>query len=452
MSTSAQQLEGKTIALGICGSIAAYRACDFVRELYRRGAHRVMVMMTDTATEFVSPLTFHSLSREPVITNELAMDESSPNPNGTPMHVKIAQEADALVIMPATQNTLGKLAQGLSGDIISTTFMTFTNKPVVIAPAMNTRMWGHPLFKKNLDTLTSLDNVRVVTPTSGLLACGETGDGHLAEQETVLMALYKALHPHQSLYQHQKALVTAGGTQEAIDPVRYISNRSSGKMGVAVADELWAMGASVTLVATNAVEKALIENKPYEIVVVESAEAMRNQTVARSDDQDVIVMAAAVSDYACKDVQAQKIKRDKTNVDTGLTLELTSNPDILAELGQRKTEKHLTTQKLIGFAAESENLLENAKAKLDAKNLTAIVANDISRPDIGFDSTQNEVVVLYSDETHQDGYHALAISKTNKADIAQQVLLLISNAEDKINEATKTNSDTASPPAWAFYS
>ncbi len=449
MSTSSSQFEGKKIALGICGSIAAYRACDFVRELYRQGASRVMVMMTDTATEFVSPLTFHSLSREPVITNELAMDDISPNPDGTPMHVKIAQEADALVIMPATQNTLSKLAQGLSGDIISTTFMTFTDKPVVIAPAMNTRMWEHPLFKKNLDTLTSLENVSVVTPTSGLLACGETGDGHLAEQDTILMALYKALHPHQNLYKHQKALVTAGGTQEAIDPVRFISNRSSGKMGVSMADELWAMGADVTLIATNAVDKAMLRHKPYKIVSVESAEAMQNQVLARSDDQHVIVMAAAVSDYACKDVQEQKIKRDKNNSEAVMSLELTSNPDILAELGQRKTDKQLTAQKLIGFAAESENLIENAKAKLEAKNLTAIVANDISRNDIGFDSADNEVVVLHRDEAQQEGYQTIAMSKTSKATIARQVLLLISNKNDTSNtQATNTDS----PPAWAFYS
>lgn len=401
MSNSHQPFLGKTIALGICGGIAAYKACDLIRELYRRGAKAVTCLMTKSAEEFITPTSLQALSRQPVYRYDASVDET-----GLPIHIKIAQEADLLVIIPATVNTIAKCAQGLADDLLSTTFMTFTDKPVLIVPAMNTRMWQHPIFQSNLDRLTSLTNVQLASPTSGLLACGETGDGHLAPQETLLQHAYKLLHPHHNTLSGLNIIITAGGTAEAIDPVRCISNHSSGKMGLALADEAWAMGANVTLLSSKPVTDRAYTIKPFS-----DTQSLHTLLDAHWPKNDWLLMAAAVSDF----YPAQKAdKKIKKNVEASSLLNLTllPNVDLLENLGQHKMQH----QRLVGFAAESHDVLESAFKKIQRKNLDAIIANDISRDDIGFQADDNEVTLLFADGSQH------ILTKAPKPDIAQKVL------------------------------
>jgi phosphopantothenoylcysteine decarboxylase/phosphopantothenate--cysteine ligase len=394
---------GKTIALGITGGIAAYKACDFIRELYRRGAHRVLAIMTPTAEAFLPQLTVQALSRYPVYSSELSVDQQ-----GVPIHIVLAQQSDAFLILPATTDTLAKLAHGTADNLVTTTAITFTGKPVLIAPAMNTRMWDHPLTRDNLSQLKSVPNYQLVEPTAGSLACGEVGDGHLAEQESILQALYHALHPNKKLFKGIKALITAGGTTEAIDPVRVITNRSSGKMGLALADELAAMGAEVTLVTT----RPPAAFRKYQVIHVHTAAEMKTTVEAIYPNTQLVLMAAAVSDYTVENAALQKLKREQNG---SLQLNLIANPDILAGLGEQKQPN----QFLVGFAAESEDLIHNASCKLRRKNLDAIVANDISGSDIGFEVDQNEVTVLFQHHPPQ------ILERANKTEIARQLLRLI---------------------------
>lgn len=390
---------GKTIAIGITGGIAAYKACDLIRELYRRNAERVICIMTPAAEAFITPLTLQALSRNPVYTSELSIDAS-----GVPIHIVLAQQADALMILPATTNVIAKLSQGLADDLVTTTAITFTRKPVLVVPAMNTRMWEHPLTRDNIQRLKTLAGYTIVEPCAGHLACGETGDGHLADQETVLQALYKAIHPQAGIYKGVRAVVTAGGTAEPIDPVRLISNRSSGKMGLALADELFAMGADVTLVTTRPPGP-----RPYQLITVQTATEMQKALNDHFERTDLLLMAAAVSDFAVEQPADQKIKREHTS---NPTLQLVSNPDILASLGERKK----TGQMLVGFAAESQDLIRNATDKMRRKHLDAIVANDISRSDIGFDADENEVTLLLADQPPQ------TLPRAPKNEIARTLL------------------------------
>lgn len=392
-------LTGKTIALGICGGIAAFRACDLIRELYRRGADRVVVLMSQAATQFIAPLTLQALSREKVHTQDLSVDE-----RGVPIHISLAQQADILVILPATTNILGKLAAGVADDLLTTTAMTFTGKPVLIVPAMNTRMWKHPINQKNLETLEAVDFISFVLPSSGDLACGETGDGHLADQEIILQHIYRLIHPQARLFKGMHAIVTAGGTHDPIDPVRVITNRSSGKMGLALADELYGMGADVTLITTSP-----DVDRPYPIVTVERVDEMRIAVENRFSGCDLLMMAAAVSDFVPEKPSKEKIKRE-----TGQSLTLTFKPtaDILVGLGKRKKANQL----LVGFAAEGRHLFQNAREKLERKNLDLIVANDISRRDIGFDSDYNEVTLLFRDKEQ------IPIERQTKDKVAVQIL------------------------------
>jgi len=277
----------------------------------------------------------------------------------------------------------------------------------LIAPAMNTRMWDHPLTRQNLRTLQALPNYTIIEPSSGKLACGETGDGHLADPETILQALYRAIHPHAGLFNGIRAIVTAGGTSEPIDPVRVISNRSSGKMGLALADELAAMGASVTLITTRPPEGRL-----YTVIPAKTAEDIRDAIDARFEATDLLLMSAAIADYKPVQPAAHKIKREQQ---TNTTLELTANPDILAELGKRKR----SGQWLVGFAAESQDLLKNAAEKFQRKNLDAIAANDISRSDIGFEADQNEMSLLFAQG------ETVHVPIDRKDRVAQRLLLSI---------------------------
>jgi phosphopantothenoylcysteine decarboxylase/phosphopantothenate--cysteine ligase len=394
-------ISGKVIVLGVSGGIAAYRACDLTRELYRRGARQVIPVLTENAEAFVSPLTLQALSMGPIYTDNLGVDDA-----GVPLHIALAQQGDALLIVPATSSLVGRLAAGIGDDLLTTTFMTFTDKPVVLAPAMNTRMWRHPLFRRNLDTLLALPNVSMVAPTSGLLACGEQGEGHLADQESILRVLYRALHPMAGLFRGMRCVVTAGGTREPVDPVRFLTNRSSGKMGLALADELDAMGASVTLLTS----QDSLPVRPYAVEAVESATQLQARLLALFGQTDLTVMCAAVADFRPAQPADHKLKR--AELGEHLSLSLTPNPDILAELGQRKRYG----QWLIGFAAESRDLAENAQVKLRQKNLDLLVANDISREDIGFHAEDNEVTLMFA-SGHQE-----PIAKAPKAAIARQIL------------------------------
>jgi phosphopantothenoylcysteine decarboxylase/phosphopantothenate--cysteine ligase len=393
---------GKTIVIGVTGGIAAYKACDLIRELYRRQAARVLCIMTPSAENFITPLTLQALSREPVYTSELAVDDS-----GTPLHITMAQQADALLILPATADTIAKLAAGFADNMVTTTAITFTGKPILLAPAMNTRMWENPLTRKNLDKLRQLPNYTVIEPKTGHLACGETGEGHLADQESILQALYRVVHPQTGIFKGIKAVVTAGGTNEPIDPVRVISNRSSGKMGLALADELFAMGADVTLVTTRPPGP-----RPYGIVAVQTATEMQQALDSRFEKTNLLLMAAAVSDFAVEHPAEQKIKRENQPEPQ---INLVSNPDILAELGQRKRPEQI----LVGFAAESEDLLKNAEDKLRRKHVDAIVANDISQEGIGIGADENEVTLLFPGQPPQP------LPRASKGEVARQLLRVI---------------------------
>lgn len=390
---------GKTIALGVTGGIAAYRACDLIRELFRQNAQRVPCLMTPSAQAFITPLTLEALSREPVYVSELSVD-----PAGIPRHIALAQQADALLIMPATADSLARLAHGRADDPVTTTAVTFTDKPVLLAPAMNTRMWRHSMTRANLDILRQTAGYTVIPPCTGSLACGETGDGHLADQETILQALYRAVHPQAGLYQGVRALVSAGGTTEAIDPVRLLTNRSSGGMGMALADELHAMGADVRLVTTRPTA-----TRPYTVLSVATAIEMRIMLEKHFAETDLLLMAAAVADYAPAAPASHKLKREHL---PELRLDLVRNPDILAGLAAKKREN----QCVVGFAAESDDLRTHALEKLTRKNLDAIVANDISRADIGFDAPDNEVLLLFRDGS------AIPLPRAPKPEIARQLL------------------------------
>lgn len=400
--TQGFMFQGKTIALGVCGGIAAYRAADLTRELYRRGASRVIALMTPAAERFLTPLTLEALTREPVHRDALSVDA-----HGVPQHIALAQCADALLIHPATANTLAKLAYGMADDAVTTAAIAFTGKPLLVAPAMNTRMWLNPLVVRNLDTLRSV-GATVIEPTSGLLACGETGDGHLAKMDTVLHWLYRALHPERDSYEGVQALVTAGGTAESIDGVRLLSNRSSGKMGVAMADELFAMGAEVTLVATTSVSVANLADRPYRVIFVDSAATMAQRLQELWPSQRLLVMTAAIADFRARTTVGDKLKRV-----SHLTLELESTPDILAMLAARKRPG----QVMVGFAAESGDLPEKMRAKLVRKGVDAMVGNDVSRADIAFDADDNEVSLLFANGDSQ------FFPKAPKPLIARQVLM-----------------------------
>jgi len=372
------------IVLGICGGIAAYRSADLIRELYRRGAHRVSVLLTPGGAEFVQPLTFAALSRE-----ACQLSPYEVTPDGTPLHIAMAQQADALLVHPATADMLAKLAHGFADDVVTTTAISFTDKPVVIAPAMNTRMWDNPATQANRAQLERYPHVSLVPPTVGALACGETGAGHLAPQEIVLLALKRALtlaHCHANglpTLVGQYVLVTAGGTTAPLDPVRYLTNHSSGKMGVALADMAYTLGATVTLITTNTVHLTGLSDRPYAVHTASTPDAMLKAVHAHFPHADWTIMAAAVSDYAPATVADQKIK--KQGGDGSLTLTLAPTADIVATLAQTKAPH----QKVIGFAAETEALEQHALAKLYRKGLDAIVANRVDLPDQGFQADTN---------------------------------------------------------------
>lgn len=386
------------VALGVSGGIAAYKAAELVRLLQDRGI-RVQVVMTRAAQEFVRPLTFAALSGEKVITDLFGAGTEDPNIDSAVEHIAVAQAIDALVIAPATADIIAKLAHGQADDFLTTLFLA-TTAPRVVAPAMNVNMWENPATQANLQTLKAR-GYRIVEPDAGYLACGMIGPGRLAANETILVALLEALGASQDLAA-ETLLITAGPTREAIDPVRYISNRSSGKMGYALAEAAVRRGAKVILVSG---PTALKPPSSVEFVPVQTAREMRDAVLARLESSTVVIKAAAVADFTVSNASSEKIKRKAP-----ISLELEPTPDILAELAARKGSRIV-----VGFAAETQNALENARNKLAAKSLDAIVVNDVSQSGIGFDSERNAVTIISSggEET---------VPEMSKWEIAHRVL------------------------------
>ena len=387
------------IALGVTGGIAAYKAAEIVRLLQDRGI-RVQVVMTRAAQEFVRPLTFAALSGEKVITGMFAsVNEHEPNIDSAIEHIAVAQAIDALVVAPATADVLAHFAQGIATDFLTTLYLA-TKAPVVVAPAMNVNMWEHPATQANLEILRKR-GVKIVEPGSGYLACGMVGAGRLAENEAIVAAVMGVLGASQDL-SGETVLITAGPTREKIDPVRYLTNRSSGRMGYALAEAALRRGARVILVSG---PTSLTPPGAAEVTRVESTEQMRNAVLELLPQATIVIKTAAVSDYRPKSAARQKIKRKGAT-----TLELEATPDILNELAAKKT-----SQLIVGFAAETENVLENARQKLVSKRLDAIVVNDVSREGVGFDSDRNAVTIITRDEV-------VEVAETTKWEVAQRVL------------------------------
>lgn len=363
-------LENKNILVGITGGIAAYKVCSLIR-LYKKAGAKVRVVITPSALNFVTKLTLQTLSNNEVYVENFQIDEFKPE------HISLCDESDIFVIAPATANTISKIANGICDNLLLSTACAFT-KPILLAPAMNTGMWNNNFVQENIAKLRN-NGYYILNPETGFLACGTNGTGRMVEVEDIFEKTVEILSQKQIL-KGKKILITAGGTKEKIDPVRYISNCSSGKMGIALADCAYDMGAEVTLVSTFKVEK------PYKNVITESAQEMEKVVKSELLEQDCVIMAAAVADYRIKNYSEQKIKK---STDDNLTLELTKNPDILKEISAINCKA-----KIVGFCAESENLIENAKIKIQNKGCDYLVANDISRKDIGFSSDMNEVYIL----------------------------------------------------------
>ena len=367
----------KTVVLGVSGGIAAYKACDVVSRL-RKENIQVNVIMTKHATEFVSALTFQSISQNPV-----AVEMFEPVTNWDIEHISLAKKADIFLIAPATANVIGKIANGIADDMLSTTVMA-TKAPVVIAPAMNTNMYENPVTQANIQKLKDLGYI-FIEPGYGRLACGDLGPGKLAEPDLIVENIKFLLNKTDEL-KGKNVLVTAGPTQEAIDPVRYITNKSTGKMGYALAYQAALMGAKVTLVTgpTN----LEIPFGISEVIKVKSAQQMYETVTSSFDEMDIVIKSAAVADYKPKNISDSKIKKS----DSDLVLELDRNKDILFELGKLKTK-----QVLVGFAAETDDLIANAQKKLAKKNLDFIVANDLKQEGAGFAGDTNIVKLLFAD-------------------------------------------------------
>jgi len=406
------------VALGVSGGIAAYKAAEIVRLLQERGV-RVQVIMTRAAQEFLRPLTFAALSGEKVITDMFATGEGNsnaqPNIDSAVEHIAVAQSIDALLVAPATADVLAKFAQGMATDFLTTLYLA-TNAPVVVAPAMNVNMWNHPATQANLEILRKR-GVRIVEPGEGYLACGMTGPGRLAENESIVAALMEALGASQDLAR-ETVLITAGPTREKVDPVRYLTNRSSGRMGYALAEAASRRGARVLLVSG---PTALTPPGAAELSQVESAEQMRQAVLKLLPEATVVIKTAAVSDYRPKSTASQKIKRSGP-----MSLELEPTVDILAEIA-----RHKNSQIVVGFAAETQNALENARKKLASKSLDAIVVNDVSREGVGFDSDRNAVTIITNDSV-------VDVPETTKWEVAQRVLDEVVRLRQRILTTTRT--------------
>jgi phosphopantothenoylcysteine decarboxylase/phosphopantothenate--cysteine ligase len=400
------------VALGVSGGIAAYKAAEIVRLLQDRDVH-VQVVMTQAAQEFLRPLTFAALSGEKVITGMFEDANTEPNIDSAVEHIAVAQSIDALLVAPATADILAKFAQGIANDFLTTLYLA-TKAPVVVAPAMNVNMWNHPATQANVEILRKRD-VRVVEPDSGYLACGMVGPGRLATNESIVSAVMQTLGAVQDLA-GETILITAGPTREKIDPVRYITNRSSGRMGYALAEAALRRGAHVQLVSgpTNLMPPAAVQ-----FTRVETTEQMRDVALQLLPQVTIVIKTAAVADYRPKAAAPQKLKR------TGpMLLELEPTTDILAEITKKKTH-----QLIVGFAAETQDVLENARKKLATKSLDAIVVNDVSQNGIGFDSDRNAVTIITHDEV-------VEVPETTKSEVAQRVLDVVAKLRRRTHVPT----------------
>ena len=382
-------LENKNILIGITGGIAAYKICTLIR-LYRKAGANVRVVLTPNALNFVTKLTLQTLSNNEVYVDNFEIDEYKPE------HIALT-EADIFVIAPASANTIGKIANGICDNLLLSTACAFS-KPILIAPAMNENMWNNPFVQENMSKLKK-HGYHIVEPETGFLACGTNGVGRMKEPEEIFDRTAAIFSENKKL-KGKKILITAGGTREKIDPVRYITNASSGKMGLALADNAYRMGADVTLVST------FKADKPYKNIVTETALEMEKAVKENLSGQDCVIMAPAVSDYRVENCAENKIKKQGGV----LELKLVENPDILKSICK-------TPNKIIcGFCAESENLLENAKVKIQKKGCDFLIANDISRKDIGFNTDENEVYII------DKSLNIKHIEKDTKENIAQRIL------------------------------
>lgn len=369
-------LSGKCVVVGVTGGIAAYKTCEVVSRLKKLHAD-VRVIMTKNATEFVGPLTFQSLSHNPVSVDTFANIQT-----WEIEHIALAQRADVFVIAPATANIIGKLACGIADDMLSTTVMA-THAPVLIAPAMNTAMLENAATQQNMRTLSER-GMRFIAPGTGMLACGTSGAGRMSEPSQIVDEIVRTLRPRED-FAGLSVVVTAGPTAEPLDPVRYITNRSSGKMGYAIAEAAHARGAHVTLISG---PTAIQPPKGVDVVRIGTTQELYDAVLGHAD-ADVVIQAAAPADYRAREISPTKIKRTGDS----LMIELVPNPDIAAALGARKHPG----QTLVGFAAETNNVIENAQGKLKRKSLDLIVANDVTRAGAGFDVDTN-IVTLIDDE------------------------------------------------------
>jgi phosphopantothenoylcysteine decarboxylase / phosphopantothenate---cysteine ligase len=381
------------IILGVGGGIAAYKAAELARLLMERG-HEVQAVMTAAAQEFVRPLTFAALTGRKVLTDLFAIESAIE-------HIAVAQEHELLVIAPATADLMAKLAHGEANDFLTTLYLAFQG-PVVLAPAMNVNMWDHPATRSNLETLRQRGH-RIVGPGEGYLACGMTGAGRLADPEEIAEAVALEVRSRREL-EGETVLITAGPTEEPLDPVRFISNRSSGKMGYALAEAAAARGARVILVSGPV---HLPPPRGVELIHVRTAQEMRDKVFENLAPAGIVIKAAAVADFHLSRVHDQKIKKTAARV----SLELDPTPDILAELGRKKGDRLL-----IGFAAETQNLQQEARRKLESKNCDMVVGNLVGASDSGFESDQNEVLLaLRTGET-------VALPRASKREIADRIL------------------------------
>lgn len=387
-------MKHKHIIVGVSGGIAAYKAVEIVSRLRKAGAE-VKVVMTENATKFVTPMTFGEISGNPIA---VKMFEDVHDWNVE--HIALAKWADAYLVAPATANVIGKLAAGIADDMLTTQLMA-TKAPIFLCPAMNTNMYENPITQRNMQTLRDL-GFHILEAASGSLACGTSGIGRLPEPVDIVNWL--SFHVGRTdLLADKTVIVTAGGTREAIDPVRYIGNHSSGKMGYAVAAQAAMAGARTILISAPTSLEV-----PYgvEYVPVDSAEAMKAAVDARYEEADAVIMTAAVADFKVENAASSKIKKMDT-----LDLHLVKNPDILKGLGERKTH-----QKLIGFAAETNDVIEYGKTKVLTKNLDMLVANDVSKKNIGFNADDNEVTFIYS------GGQIVNLPLMTKNDVAKRII------------------------------
>ena len=390
----------KCVVIGVTGGIAVYKALDIISALRKKDIE-VHVIMTESATKFVNLLTFQSISQNMVVTDMFAEPKA-----WEIQHISLAQKADLMLIAPATANIIGKVANGISDDMLSTTIMAASKAKVIFAPAMNTQMYKNKIVQSNIEKLKNF-GYDFIEPASGRLACGDVGVGKLADVNTIVERVLMELEDKQQDLKGKKVLISAGPTIAPIDPVRYITNRSTGKMGYAIAEEARDRGAEVVLVSgpTN-----LNSPKNVKIINIKTNEEMKNEIFSYYEWADIVIKSAAVADYKPKEYSNQKIKKGEGD----LNLCLTRDSDILKSLGEVKTH-----QILVGFAAESNDVLKNAEKKLKNKNLDFIVANDITATDTGFGSEDNKVIIISKDN------EKLELEKMSKREVARNIFDMI---------------------------